>query len=208
MKKLGVLFSMVLAFSLVSTKVDDAVSLKAGDKAPKADLKMKSTSGGEYSLNDLKKESGIIVIFTACNCPFVVGSEDNEGWEGRYNGVLEHASQNNVEVVLVNSNASRRDGSDSFEKMQEKAKSGGYKMKLLVDNDSELADAFGAKTTPHVFFFGKDMELVYSGAIDDNVKDSKDIKSKYIKEAIEQYASGKKVKVSSTKPVGCSIKRN
>ena len=51
------------------------------------------------------------------------------------------------------------------------------------------------------------MKLVYKGAIDDNVDDSKAVKEPYLKNAINQLAAGKKIKPEETKPVGCSIKR-
>jgi hypothetical protein len=55
--------------------------------------------------------------------------------------------------------------------------------------------------------FNKEFQLVYKGAIDDNYKDIDRVKEFYLKDAIEQLVNGKKIKVSETDPVGCSIKR-
>ena len=70
-----------------------------------------------------------------------------------------------------------------------------------------LANAFGAKTTPHIFMFNSNYQLVYKGAIDDNYENINKVKDSYLKDAMEQLVKGKKIKVAETNPVGCSIKR-
>ena len=82
-----------------------------------------------------------------------------------------------------------------------------YRFPYLLDEKSELANTFGAKTTPHFFLFNSNDQLVYKGAIDDNYKNIKKVKEFYLEDAINQLAKGKKIKTSETKPVGCSIKR-
>jgi hypothetical protein len=42
----------------------------------------------------------------------------------------------------------------------------------VLDNKTEIADAFGATRTPQVFLFNKEFKLNYKGSIDDNVKDA------------------------------------
>ena len=82
-----------------------------------------------------------------------------------------------------------------------------YKSFYVVDNNSELANAFGAKTTPHVFLFDKDMKLVCKGAIDDNVKNAAEVKDAYLMNAMRLLALGNKIPTNETKATGCSIKR-
>jgi thioredoxin-related protein len=72
-------------------------------------------------------------------------------------------------VVLVNSNEAKRDQGDSFADMQARYKEKNYSGSYVLDAEHKVADAFGARTTPHVFLFDKDMKLAYKGAIDDNV---------------------------------------
>ena len=72
---------------------------------------------------------------------------------------------------------------------------------------TKIANSFGAKTTPHIFMFNNELQLIYKGAIDDNYKDINKVKKFYLKDAIEQLSSGEKIKVNETEPVGCSIKR-
>jgi hypothetical protein len=82
-----------------------------------------------------------------------------------------------------------------------------YSYPYLLDEKSRLANAFGAKTTPHVFLFNSVDKLVYKGSIDDNHKDINQVKNFYLKDAMKQSATGKKVFPNETKAVGCSIKR-
>lgn len=186
----------------------EITTIALGTACPMPDAKMKNIDGKELSLNDSKGDNGLLVIFSCNTCPFVVGDgEKSEGWEGRYNGVYEKALQQKVNTVLVNSNFAKRDKGDSFEDMVKHAADKGYKMPYLLDNESALANAFGARTTPHVFLFDKNMKLVYRGSIDDNVSSANAVKEKYLEKALTSLGSGKKIKKNDTKAIGCSIKR-
>ena len=182
-------------------------SIEIGKKAPLAEYKMKDVSGKEISIKDLNKENGILIIFSCNTCPFVVGSKDNDGWENRYNELFENCKKNNIGMVLVNSNEAKRNGDDSFIKMKKHSIEKKYKSAYILDKNHKLADAFGASTTPHVFLFNHSLELVYKGAIDDNVSSKKDVKSKWTNNAITSLGKGEKITPNSTRNSGCSIKR-
>jgi len=77
----------------------------------------------------------------------------------------------------------------------------------LLDKGHAVADAFGARTTPHVFLFDKDMKLVYKGAIDDNVESASKVQVPYVRNAITNLAAGKPIDPATTRNIGCSIKR-
>jgi thioredoxin-related protein len=209
MKFLSILFLIgILTVSFRYMEEEQYPTLKIGDVAPNSDVKMKDVNGKEYSLSDLKMEKGLLVIFSCNSCPFVVGNgEGSEGWQGRYNELYDLSSTLKIGMVLVNSNEAKREGDDSFENMKTHAKEQAYKSHYVMDKNSDLANAFGAKTTPHVFLFDKDMKLVYKGSIDDNVKSSKDVKDAYLKIALRLSASGNEIKNNETKAMGCSIKR-
>ena len=96
---------------------------------------------------------------------------------------------------------------DSFKKMQDHAKKMNYQFPYVLDKKSELANKFGAKTTPHIFLFSNENKLVYKGSIDDNHKDIKSVKKFYLKDAIKQLIAKETVELNETKAVGCSIKR-
>ena len=183
------------------------LSIEIGTKAPLTEYIMKDVSEKEYSLIDLNQENGILIIFSCNTCPFVVGSKDNEGWENRYNDLYETCKKNNIGMALVNSNEAKRKGDDSFEQMKNHSFENKYKATYLIDKNHKLADAFGASTTPHVFLFNHSLELVYKGAIDDNVSSKKEVKSKWANNAITSLGKGEKINTPTTRNSGCSIKR-
>ncbi|MDE0721918.1 MAG: redoxin family protein [Flavobacteriales bacterium] len=185
-----------------------ANTLEIGGLAPSASYSMMNIDGSQVSITDINGENGALVIFTCNSCPFVVGrGETTEGWEGRYNEIIALASENGFGTLLVNSNAARRDDSDSFVKMKSRAMEIGYLAPYVIDEDSKLANNFSARTTPHVFLFNSDLELIYTGAIDDNVDSAEEVEEHFLKDAITRSAEGKRIKTKSTKAVGCSIKR-
>jgi hypothetical protein len=200
-----------LSFAILSASfmtAQTSETLNIGAVAPASDVKMTDISGAQYSLAELKNSGGLLVVFSCNGCPFVVGSEGSEGWEGRYDDLREIAEANNIGMALINSNEAKRDKGDDIKSMKTRAEEHGFaKCKYLLDVNSTVANAFFARTTPHVYLFDGNMKLVYKGAIDDNVDDSKKVKEPYLKNAMENLASGKKIKPAETKPVGCSIKR-
>ncbi|MEQ9262981.1 MAG: thioredoxin family protein [Owenweeksia sp.] len=177
-------------------------TLNIGEKAPMNNVKMKDVSGKSYALKDLKKDNGLLVVFSCNTCPFVIG------WEDTYPGLGELTKEKNIGMVLVNSNEAKRSNDDSFEAMKEHYKEAGYNTPYVLDNNHELADAFGAKTTPHVYLFDKDMKLVYRGSINNKYEDRKDSADKmYLNDAINAMVSGKAIDPAETRQIGCSIKR-
>lgn len=204
MKKLGFILASAIAVCAVFafSGGEEYTTLKIGDKAPKTDYKMVSTNGDEMSIGSMKMENGTLVIFSCNTCPFVIA------WEDRYPDIAQWASDAQVGYCLINSNEAKRKGEDSMEEMIKHAKDKGYpEIPYLVDTNSELANAFGAKTTPHVFLFDKNWNLVYEGAIDDNHKDKDAAEDLYLKNALQNLSVGKEIDPNDTKAVGCSIKR-
>ena len=110
-------------------------------------------------------------------------------------------------MVLVNSNEAKREGDDSIQAMKAHAREAAYTMPYVVDEGSKLANACGARTTPHVYLFNSNLELAYRGSIDDNVNRAEEVTEQYLETAMTRMAEGKKIKTAETKAVGCSIKR-
>jgi len=176
--------------------------LNIGDKAPKQSLELPSINGNKVTLDGLKAENGLLVIYSCNTCPWVIA------WEDRYNEIYKECEELGLGFVLVNSNEAKREGDDSLDAMKEHAKEKGYMdFAYVVDKNHELADAFGATKTPDVFLFDADMTLVYKGAIDDNSKNKDAVENPYLKNAIKAVSQGKKADPAETKALGCSIKR-
>jgi hypothetical protein len=197
----------LLTMAFAVGKPEETTGLKIGDKAPMTAAKMAGTDDQTYTLEKLKDKKGLIVVFSCNTCPFVVGSENFSGWEVQYNDLSKIAKEAGIGFVLVNSNQAKRDNDDSMEAMKLRAREKNYMMPYVVDEQSALANAFGAKTTPHVYFFNENMELIYQGAIDNTVDGKRKEDHTYLKTAIRSHISGQKISENTTPPRGCSIKR-
>jgi len=199
MKKIISVLMLAVTVSVVASGNNGKLGI--GDKPVLTDVKLEDVSCAKISLAEVKKENGLLVLFSSNTCPFVLQ------WEDRFPDLKAWADKNKVGMVVLNSNHQKRDGDDSFEAMKKHAKEKDYNFYYALDDQSLIANSFGGQTTPHAFLFNGKMELVYKGAIDDSYKSAKDVKQPYLKDAIASVSSGKKVAVAETKPVGCSIKR-
>ena len=85
-----------------------------------------------------------------------------------------------VGSILVNSNSAFRRNQDNIGAMKNRARDMNYAAPYVIDEMSQLANAFYAKTTPHVFLFDSDLSFIYKGAIDDNVDSAKDVEKHFL----------------------------
>lgn len=194
-------FLAALAATSIGLAAFTAVTgLPIGAAMPLGDYKMKDVSGKTITLNEAKKEAGVLVMFSCNTCPYVIKNQQ------RTVDISNYALKNGIGVVLVNSNEGQRSGDDSFSAMQQYAKDQRYQWYYTVDEKSQLADAFGANRTPECFLFNKEGKLVYHGAIDDNPAAASGTRA-HLREAINEMLSGKEVSVKTSRSVGCTIKR-
>lgn len=203
-------FALLLPTFLLFTSfllVPGEQELKFGKKIPLTNKKLMNIDNSMLSLDELKQENGLIIIFSCNTCPFVVGNDDFEGWEKQYNDLYEKAKSSGVGMVLLNSNEAKREGDDSLDEMKIHARKMGYKMPYLVDTDSELANAYGAKTTPHVFVVNAENELIYRGSIDNLWDTKRTALEPYLYNVIEHLSTTAGLNNNDTPPRGCSIKR-
>ena len=196
-----VLITLVICCFGIIGFAQNFTTIEIGSSCPLTDYTMQSVDESMHSLQQHFEGEGLLVVFTCNSCPFVVA------WEDRYKMVEKICETNKVDMLYINSNFKKREGDDSFINMQKHAKDKNYQYPYLLDVKSQLANAFGAKTTPHVFLFNSSQELVYKGSIDDNYDSADEVTSFYLRDAIESMLNGTKIKASSTKAIGCSIKR-
>ncbi len=175
--------------------------LPVGSKLPKADVSMTDITGKTVTLQSAMKENGLLVIFSSTTCPVVKNNES------RIIAISKFALENNVGVILINSNEATRGKGESLNDMKSYAEKNGYSWFYSLDKDHVLADAFGATKTPECFLFSKSEVLTYTGAIDDNPNDIDQVSRKHLEEAIKEMVSGKDVSVTKSKSIGCTIKR-
>jgi thioredoxin-related protein len=198
-----------LFFSGLITAQKEMKSLEIGDKAPMINQLFKGVDGASVSLSSIVKENGYIVIFSCNTCPYVIGGETFPGWEKQYNSLSEKASAAKLGIVLVNSNTAKRREGDGMEDMVLRSKEMNYQIPYVLDQENSLADAFGAKTTPHIFMFDDEHTLIYEGAIDNSwdPRIEENEVATYVLDAIEAVKLNKEISLKKTAPKGCSIKR-
>ena len=79
----------------------------------------------------------------------------------------------------------------------------------LMDEEGKVGQAYGARTTPHMYIISPQGTLVYAGGID-SIASSRpeDVKSavNYVKQGVSQALAGQPLSNATTRPYGCSIK--
>jgi peroxiredoxin len=183
---------------LTAAQIGGGDGYKIGDTVK--DFKLQSSLDGNYvSLSSYENPKGYIVIFTCNHCPYAKMYED------RIIALHKEYEAKGFPVVAINPNAATVED-DSYTNMKIRAAEKGYPFHYLNDESQEVAQAFGASKTPHVYLLDANKVVQYIGAIDNDPKDEKESKTLYLEEAIASVAAGKKVNVKETKAVGCTIK--
>jgi peroxiredoxin len=78
---------------------------------------------------------------------------------------------------------------------------------LLHDAAGEVADLYGAQTTPHFFVVDVGGILRYQGAFDDVTFRQRTPSRFYLRQAVEAVLSGRRPEPEQTAPYGCAIVR-
>ena len=85
------------------------------------------------------------------------------------------------------------------------AKESGFNFDYLHDESQETSKAYGATTTPHFFVLNKERQVVYMGAMDDNMNPN-DVTEHYVEDAVDAALAGTRPPVEETRQFGCGIK--
>jgi peroxiredoxin len=198
-----VLFPMIAlmlaaAWMAAPTQAEEKkAAAKIGQAAPSFTLT--DQNGKEVSLSDF---SGKVVVLEWFNpgCPFVKKHYN----EGHMNQLVSRYTDKGVVWLAINST----DGNtkDSNAKSAEQWK---ISRPILNDAETQVAQLYGAKTTPHMYVIDKSGKLVYVGAIDnDTSNDSSKVAGakNYVAQALDQVLAGQSVSEPETKPYGCAVK--
>ncbi len=194
-------FIAVIAIVVSSAFTTTSPGYLVGDIA--TDFSLKSTSGKTVSLSDYKDAKGFIVIFTCNTCPYAVAYEDRiEALNKKY------ASKGYPVIAIMPNNTEVKPG-DNMDAMKIRAKEKGFTFPYLMDEGQKVYPQYGATKTPHVYLLqktAKGNQVKYIGAIDDNYQDAAAVKTKYVENAVDALLSGKEIKETETRAIGCSIK--
>ncbi len=195
---IAVLFAAVFALAFhIAPAAKAADELALGAKG--AGFNLKGTDGKMHSLDGVKGEKGTAVVFTCNECPF------SKGYEDRLIDLAKEYQPKGIGFVAINANDPKIVPGDGFELMVKRAQDKNFPYPYVVDETQEIATAYGAKVTPHVFLLDASGKLVYRGRVDDSLEQDK-VKTHDFASALEALSSGQPVKVAETKAFGCGVK--
>lgn len=208
MKTLKVLTLLALAVVLSAFAVNKLsgsglVSSGYGIGDIAADFSLKNIDGKRVALSDYEYAKGYIIIFTCNTCPFSVANEK------RINALDAKYKNAGYPVIAINPNNPEVKPGDSFEQMKIRAREKGFTFPYLLDEGQKVYPKFGAAKTPHVYLLEKTEkgnEVKYIGAIDDNSRNEREVKERFLENAVNALLEGKEITVKETKAIGCSIK--
>ena len=171
--------------------------LKIGSAAPEFNLV--ATDDATYSLKSFESKKALVVMFSCNHCPYV------QAYEDRIMEIQKDYSDD-LQVVAINSNDDMNYPEDSFANMTNRANMRGFNFPYLRDETQKVAKSYGATHTPEIFLFDKERRLTFHGKIDDNWQERNAVRSKYLRNAIDELLEGKQISIPETFTIGCTIK--
>lgn len=182
-----------------------AWAVNPGDVAP--EFKLTNQAGAQISLSDFKNKIVVLEWFNN-GCPFV---KKHYGPGNMQTIQATYKDNPNVVWLTIASSAKGKQGhiADASEAKAMLAQMNSKADHLLLDHAGSVGQAYGAKTTPHMFIIGFDGKVAYAGAIDSIASaDSDDIKeaTNYVTSAVSKILLKEAPNPAKTKPYGCSVK--
>ncbi len=158
-------------------------------------------SGNEISLNEVKSETGTVVMFICNHCPFVIHVQEE---------MVRIANQyltKGVAFVAISANDAVNYPQDSPDKMKIVAYENGYSFPYLYDETQDVAKAYDAACTPDFYVFDGDLRLYYRGQMDGSrPKNDIPVTGEDIRSALDNLVAGQPAPLNQLPSIGCNIK--
>jgi peroxiredoxin len=177
----------------------EKVGTPIGSYAP--DFELPGVDGAVHHLaRYLERYRAVGVVFICNHCPYVKLYLDRlKHLQTQFHG-------QGFTLIGLNPNDADQFPEDSFENMQPFVANYQLNFPYLRDVTQDVAMAFGATKTPHIFLLNQQGVLCYSGAIDDNAQSPEAVKTPYLETAITEVLQGQPISLATTDPIGCSVK--
>jgi len=171
-----------------------------GSKAP--DFSLQDTISGKMnSLNDIKGDKALVVMFICNHCPFVI-----HVIEGLVSIPLDYKDKS-ISFIAISSNDIISHPQDSPENMKKFAERYKFSFPYLYDSSQDIAKAYSAACTPDFFIFDGELSLKYRGQMDDSRPGNNlPVTGKNIRDALDNILNGKPVDPVQKPSIGCNIK--
>ena len=188
---------------LASTSLFAADSPAVGSKAP--DFAVTDSNGKSQSISQYKGKYVVLEWFNP-GCPFVkkhYGSGNMQSLQKKYGS---------KGVVWLTINSTSPDSSNYRSPAQSQQIARDWSINsaaFMLDPDGKVGQAYGARTTPHMWVIDPQGKVIYSGGIDDKATyRAADVQSarNFVAAALDESMAGKPVAVPAAAPYGCSVK--
>lgn len=169
-----------------------------GWKAP--DFNLPGVDGKRWTLEDVAGPKGTLVMFICNHCPYVQAIRERLVADVRELKTL------GINAIAIQSNDIMSYPDDGFQRMKEVAAEFDFSFPYVLDENQQVAKAYGAICTPDFFGFNARLELQYRGRFDASRKETVSSSTRDLFHAMQQIAetgSGPKAQIAS---IGCSIK--
>ncbi|AET92045.1 alkyl hydroperoxide reductase/ Thiol specific antioxidant/ Mal allergen [Burkholderia sp. YI23] len=159
-----------------------------------------ATDGKTYTLDTLKGENGLVIVFMCNHCPYVKSAMPNLIRDARA------LQQIGINVAGINSNDATVYTDDAFDRMIAVAQAWQLPFPYLHDETQDVARTYGAVCTPECFGFDRDLRLRYRGRIDASRKEGLPDARRDLFEAMRAIAKNDETPAEQYPALGCSIK--
>lgn len=160
-------------------------------------------TGSDVGLADHKGKV-VVMMFHSINCPFYKMQED-KGYDRVFVPMV--ASYKDKDVVFIGINADRTETADQIKSYIDKHS---INYAVLKDEGNKIADAYGAKVTPHVMVIDKEGKLRYRGGVEKasgGPAGCGKSDTQYLGPVIDALLEGSEPPYTETKATGCGIKK-
>jgi peroxiredoxin len=173
--------------------------------APAPTFTAVNSDGKTVNLNDYRGKT-IVLEWTNDGCPYVrkhYGSGNMQALQKKW------TDQGIVWLSVISSPPGEQGFADGARANALTTERKAVPTLVLLDPKQQVARAYGATSTPHMYIIKPDGMLAYAGAIDDKpTSRTADINGakNFVDEALSELKAGKPVSTPATRAYGCVVK--
>lgn len=154
--------------------------------------------GERHGFSSFPDGEALVLIFSSNRCPTA------KAYGERMNALQHEYGARGVQLLAINSNDPHLYPDESYPRMVERAAEGAYSFPYVVDDRQRVAKSYGASCTFHVFALDRMRRLRYEGRFDDSRIEAR-VTSHDLADALEDLLAKREVRVTNTRPFGCSL---
>lgn len=164
------------------------------------DFSLQGIDGNVYSLKDVRRENGLVVMFICNHCPYV------QAVIGKIVRDVKELQTIGIGAVAIMSNDVTNYPTDSLENMKKFSEEFNFPFPYLFDSTQAVAKAYEAVCTPDFFGYNDQLKEQYRGRLDHSGARNDPHAERELFNAMAQIAqlgTGPDIQHPS---IGCSIK--